>query len=101
MRVQPLCPSKPLTTTTMRVAGLTVVACSAANMPAPPAPTIKMSQSSSSSGSNSRLGWHQVWVAYESVDAPVSDYQTDDHEHHGHGLAIGRRDATKVENDIS
>src|SRR4051794_40264674 len=100
MRVQPLWPSRPLTTITMRMAGSAVVACSAASRPAPPAPTTRMSQSRSSIGNTFRLGWRQVRVADERVDAPVCDDQADNEEDRGHGIAIRRGDPSDVEDDV-
>src|SRR5262245_14747380 len=46
MRVQPDLPSSPLTAIVTSRSGLARFACSAANRPAPPAPSIRMSVSS-------------------------------------------------------
>ena len=42
-----------------------------------------------------------MWIAYQSVDAPVGNNQADNHEQQGHSHAIAHRDAAKIEDDVA
>src|SRR3954447_11942960 len=95
MRVQPNWPMRPFAAMTMRARELAVVTCSAASMPAPPAPRMRTSAVRSSMGSmaqskrvNVILGdevfnaahINQVLISDECINAPISDDDADEHD---------------------
>src|SRR4051812_24013257 len=101
MRVHPLWPSRPLTTITIRRRGLMSVACSAASIPAPPAPRIKRSQDISSSGSNRFLRRHvQVRIPDKRRHAPIRPHESEDDQHAGDRPANPRPDPAVIQDDV-
>src|SRR3954453_11140309 len=83
MRVQPDWPIRPFTAMTMRARGLAVVTCSAASMPAPPAPRIRTSADISSRGSNVGPRRYEVWISCECGHPPIRDGDADEHDGNG------------------